>query len=319
VKKNMAPSRRETVSKTGEIPEKTIGEILRHAREEQGLDYLQLSEMTKLQPHVLESMENEEWQAFSAPIFIKGFLRSYAKALNLDEGIVLRMYDDRNPGVNSVPRPLSSLTPSRKRTPVFFLVLLLLAACAFFAVHYYTSTQHTAQRLPVVEPVNSAVEPAPKQTETPVKESALGSENAEKAGTPPETEQAESEANKEPDVHAEHATDMVVREGKPVPATNAPKPSQQTAVLSPPKPPETTETKPLTLKAEVREKTWIKIIVDGETPKEYIFQPGSHPEWKAREGFELFIGNAGGISLEFNGKKMDNLGRHGKVIHLKLP
>jgi len=315
----MAPSRRETIPKMGEIPEKTIGEMLRHAREEQGLDYFQLSEMTKLQPHVLESMEKEEWQAFSAPIFIKGFLRSYAKALNLDEGIVLRMYDDRNPGVNSVPRPLSSLTPSRKRTPAFFLVLVLLAACAFFAVHYYTSKQHTARQLPVVEPVNSAVQSAPKQTETPVKESALGSENAEEAGTLPETEQAASEAPRGSDVHAEQTTDTVAREKVPIPATNAPKPSQQTAVLPPPKPPETTETKPLTLKAEVREKTWVKIIVDGETPKEYIFQPGSHPEWKARDGFELFIGNAGGIALEFNGKKMDNLGRHGKVIHLKLP
>jgi cytoskeleton protein RodZ len=315
----MAPSRKEIFSKTGEISEITIGEMLRDAREEQGLDYLQLSEMTKLQPHVLESLENEEWQTFAAPVFIKGFLRSYAKALNLDEGIVLRMYDERNPGVNSVPRPLASLAPSRKRTPVFFVVLVLLAACAFFAVHYYASTRHTAQQLHIVEQAETAVEPVLKQTESPVKESAPGSEHPEEAETTPGTGQKEPEAEKKPGVQDKLTTDAAVEEKGPIPEISAPKPPQQEAVISAAEPPEMTGTKLLTLKAEVKETTWVKIIVDQETPKEYVFQPGSHPEWKARNGFELFIGNAGGIALEFNGKKLDNLGRHGKVIHLKLP
>jgi cytoskeleton protein RodZ len=319
VKKNMAPSRKEIFSKTGETPEIAIGEMLRHAREEQGLDYLQLSEMTKLQPHVLESLENEEWFAFSAPVFIKGFLRSYAKALNLDEGIVLRMYDETNPGVNSVPTPLASLAPSRRRTPAFFVVLVLLAACTFFAVHYYTSTRHTAQQLHVVEPADTAVAPAPKQTESPVNESSPGSEHAEEAETTPETGQKELEAEKHPGVQDKQSTGAAVEQKEPIPEISAPKPPQQEAVISTPEPPKISETKPLTLKAEVKETTWVKIIVDQETPKEYVFQPGSHPEWKARDGFELFIGNAGGIALEFNGKKLDNLGRHGKVIHLKLP
>jgi len=79
------------------------------------------------------------------------------------------------------------------------------------------------------------------------------------------------------------------------------------------------EIRELTLKANVREKTWVRIIVDDQGPKEYIFTPGSHPEWKAKEGIELVIGNAGGISFEFNGVQIENIGNPGQVVRLSLP
>lgn len=79
-------------------------------------------------------------------------------------------------------------------------------------------------------------------------------------------------------------------------------------------------TKPeLILTASVLEKTWIRVFVDGENPKEYIFNPGSNPVWRASEGFELLIGNAGGIELKLNGQEIKKLGSPGQVVHLNLP
>ena len=75
----------------------------------------------------------------------------------------------------------------------------------------------------------------------------------------------------------------------------------------------------ITLTANVIERTWIRIFVDGQDAKEFILPPGSHPEWKAREGFELLIGNAGGIDLELNGQKIKKLGTSGQVVRLSLP
>jgi hypothetical protein len=75
----------------------------------------------------------------------------------------------------------------------------------------------------------------------------------------------------------------------------------------------------MTLKAYVREGTWLRIFVDDQDPKEYIFRPGSQPEWRAKAGFELLVGNAGGIELEFEGKKIENLGALGQVVRLRLP
>jgi hypothetical protein len=79
------------------------------------------------------------------------------------------------------------------------------------------------------------------------------------------------------------------------------------------------ESSTLLLKGHVTERTWMKVSVDGLKSKEYVFGPSDKPEWKAEKGFELLIGNAGGIVLEFNGKKMDNLGKQGQVVRIKLP
>jgi len=80
-----------------------------------------------------------------------------------------------------------------------------------------------------------------------------------------------------------------------------------------------TDGQTLVLKAIVKERTWIRVRIDNEKPKEYILGPESQPQWRAAKVFELLIGNAGGIDLEFNGKKMEDLGKQGQVIRLRLP
>jgi cytoskeleton protein RodZ len=73
------------------------------------------------------------------------------------------------------------------------------------------------------------------------------------------------------------------------------------------------------LKAKVMESTWVRISVDDRPPKEYIFSRDTKPEWGAKQGFDLLIGNAGGIVLEFNGEKIENLGDPGQVVRIRLP
>lgn len=320
----MAPSKKAPPQNTDNTPEKNLGAILREARERLGLDYARLSEITRLQPHILESLEKEEWHTFSAPVFIKGFLRSYAKALGLDVGAILAMYDEKNPGVDSPPRPLSSISTSHRRTPAFFILLVLLAAAVFLALHY-ASRRETREQLPAVESSNAPIMPAPEQHEIHAKGNAVGGVHATKPETAPEPTEKQPTKENETNTQEKPALPETVQKEAPAPAPETPAPPRQEIAKPEEKSPEPVKTKPtppakpLTLKADVRETTWVKIILDQGEPKEYIFQPGSRPEWRAQHGFELFIGNAAGISLEFNGKKMDNLGGHGKVIHLKLP
>jgi hypothetical protein len=75
----------------------------------------------------------------------------------------------------------------------------------------------------------------------------------------------------------------------------------------------------LILKALVKETTWISIRVDGDEPREFIFQPGARPQWKAAKGFEIVVGNAAGVDFELDGKSMENLGQPGQVVRLTLP
>jgi hypothetical protein len=75
----------------------------------------------------------------------------------------------------------------------------------------------------------------------------------------------------------------------------------------------------MSLTATVSERTWVKIIADDTPPKEYIFQPGSKHTWTSERGFDVTVGNAGGIEFLFNDKAINNLGGPGEVKKLKFP
>lgn len=73
------------------------------------------------------------------------------------------------------------------------------------------------------------------------------------------------------------------------------------------------------LKANVKSRTWIAIYIDDEPVKEYIFQPGETMRWAANKGFDILIGNAGGIEFFLDGKAVGRLGHEGKVVRVRLP
>ena len=75
----------------------------------------------------------------------------------------------------------------------------------------------------------------------------------------------------------------------------------------------------LILTARVNSRTWIAIYIDDKPVKEYLFQPGETIRWAADKGFDILVGNAGGIEFFLNGEEVGDLGPKGKVIRVKLP
>ncbi len=75
----------------------------------------------------------------------------------------------------------------------------------------------------------------------------------------------------------------------------------------------------LMLTANITSQTWIAIYIDEEPVKEYLFQPGQTVRWTAHKGFDILVGNAGGIEFFLNGKEVGYLGPEGKVVRVKLP
>ena len=66
------------------------------------------------------------------------------------------------------------------------------------------------------------------------------------------------------------------------------------------------------------EETWIRIKADQTPSFQILLKAGEKFERKAAS-FDMDIGNAGGIKIQFKGKKMENLGKSGQVVHLRLP
>ena len=56
----------------------TVAEQLRQAREAQKLTVQEAGEITKIRTDHLRALEDGNFDVFSAPVYIRGFVRSYA-------------------------------------------------------------------------------------------------------------------------------------------------------------------------------------------------------------------------------------------------
>ena len=70
----------------------------------------------------------------------------------------------------------------------------------------------------------------------------------------------------------------------------------------------------LDLLLRATEKTWLRIQPDASEPWETTMKTGDEIRLKAVDRVTLFIGNAGGLLLELNGKRFGPLGKQGQVI-----
>jgi cytoskeletal protein RodZ len=77
---------------------KTVGEILRGAREEKKLTIEQVNRETRISVQTIRSLEGDDFGAFSSETYLKGFLRNYAEFLGLDSARLWEMIGQRNAG-----------------------------------------------------------------------------------------------------------------------------------------------------------------------------------------------------------------------------
>ncbi len=70
----------------------------------------------------------------------------------------------------------------------------------------------------------------------------------------------------------------------------------------------------LSLKIYAIERTWLRIQTDDSDPWETTMMVGDEIQLKAGDRIMLHIGNAGGISLDLNGKRFGPPGSHGQVV-----
>lgn len=71
----------------------TVAEQLRNAREAQNLTVHQVAEITKIRTDHVRAIEEGNFDVFVAPVYIRGFVRTYSKLLKLDVAAVMADLD----------------------------------------------------------------------------------------------------------------------------------------------------------------------------------------------------------------------------------
>ena len=81
-----------TVSKSRRDGVTPLGGQLRAERERRGAGLEQVSEATKIRKTYLEALEAHDWKALPADVFTRGYVRTYAEYLGLDQEHLLKVY-----------------------------------------------------------------------------------------------------------------------------------------------------------------------------------------------------------------------------------
>lgn len=126
----------------------TLGQKLRAAREQRGISISEVAEQTRISPLYLEAIDADNYKTLPGGIFNKGFVRSYAKYVGIDEQEAIQEYSRQvssdepvesermktyKPEVLTDDRAASSMLP----TILFAAVILgLMTAGILFLVNY---------------------------------------------------------------------------------------------------------------------------------------------------------------------------------------
>ena len=71
----------------------SVGAQLRLARETKNLSVKEVARMLKLSPHQVEAMEDDKWSKLPCPTIVRGFVRNYARILELNPGEMMAVLD----------------------------------------------------------------------------------------------------------------------------------------------------------------------------------------------------------------------------------
>lgn len=74
----------------------------------------------------------------------------------------------------------------------------------------------------------------------------------------------------------------------------------------------------LSLKIEVSDSAWLRIVYNDSLAEEGIFAPGEEKTWQGYENFYMRIGNAGGIHLFLDGKFLGPLPQSGIITNIQI-
>ncbi len=257
-----------------------LGERFRAAREARGLSLSDVSEQIRIRSVYLAAIEDENWAAIGAPVYIRGFLKTYARFLGLDADETVASFTDRalpaaveahepplRPSRPASPPPVEAAPPERNLTPVLWLAALVAVALIAFVVYNELTI---GNRPSVATTALSSPSPSIAASSLPAAPSSpapSGSPVALSPGGSPSPGPSSS------------------------PGSGGPKSLQ--VVLSAP--------------------SWLRVTVDGNVTMEGTFPAGTSRLFHGKTA-RLRIGNAGGVSVYVDGRGLGTLGADGSVV-----
>jgi len=275
----------------------SLGERLRAIRDEKNLSLDDVANATKINKNILVALENDQYELLPPKVFVKGFLRSYARYVGMEVDELWDLYEKACGSKTPAEIPKKSEIKQKKFRPGPFIFLLILFGLLLVGLlPYFYRLQGNNETL--VPPASRESKPKPSLNVQPPLDK---TRSPEEAVSP--AEKASPEGEEHPDL----------REKLPSTASYL---SEQKGLTLPQIPSPAPPPLPIQIKATCYATTWIGYVIDnGQTSQTFLY-PGDEFSWEAKEKIELKIGNAGGIKITINGIALKPLGKSGEVVRV---
>ena len=259
----------------------TFGERLKRERELREVSMDELTKATRISTRFVEALENEDWTRLPGGIFGRGFVRTIARYLGLNEEALLGEYDmaraDHPPEAPAKHEDRIPAPP--KWLPVLAVCIVLLLVAGLFYAGRYGWRRYAAHRAAKkVAVISLAAPPAPQP----------GSTSPELAG---------QSSNAASSVTSNVASSVASSETSSVASNVASSAASSTARLE--------------LSVSTSAATRVRILADNRLLLDRKLPAGETRHFSAKQQFEVTAGNSAAVLLQLNGKAMPPLGAPG--------
>jgi cytoskeleton protein RodZ len=270
----------------------SFGQKLKLEREKRAITLEQISSSTKIGLHMLQALEEENFNRLPGGIFNKGFVRAYARHVGLDEDQAITDYLKAS-GQDEVIKPESDMEgqkvldapPERSAEwqipwSSFAAVLLLLALVLWLWSRQHKNETHSQTAAPVSsEKIANSSSPITN---------ALSSDSLSKDGIVNPAQ---------PPLQTAKVPSAIVKNAS----------TTESALRS------TTPSGQFTVVILAREDSWLSVIADGKTVFEDTLTAENQHAIHAQKEVVIRAGNIGALDFVFNGQKLSSQGDYGEV------
>jgi cytoskeleton protein RodZ len=275
------------------------GADLKAARESRGLTVRQVAQELHVADSMIEALERGDYGVVGEPVFVRGHLRNYARALGLPESQVLSGYEQTQN--KPAPPPLvtqhaaGSMNPRTREWSLRAASGALLLVLGVAVVWWLSRPSPPAETVSATPSPSVAAAPAPSTAVATVAELAAASPPEQKPTPRPEAT-AVKPAVVSPPVktaqavpHAAHQNRSADTAHVSAPEANAPADAALTHAV-------------FTLSSA----SWIEVYDSGGKRIYYDLAPaGGSLELSGAGPLQVFLGNAPGVSIQVDGAPFD--------------
>jgi cytoskeletal protein RodZ len=260
----------------------SFGTYLKSAREAKKISLAEISRATKVRRVILDAIERDEGETLLPEVVVKGFVEAYARHVGLDPKEVLLKYSQLQEERSKSAEKEGSLREEKRKVSTKYMFAGGIGLIIIAALTFLFFSERGPQQ---------------GTQETLAKD--LAAEQQQAVSTDEFQSPSAFSLVKETVPLLSHSadtknTDEVVKE------TYSP-------VIE----------HILVIKAS--DTTWIQVQEGTSLPLDIILNPGESYSHKTSHPLAILIGNAGGVTLSFDGKDLGILGGVGEVVRLTLP